>query len=188
MESSSYHQTSKLLILTVFAGTMAACANVTNLVSKEDKHLPTDAYIYGNFHMRGKNDFMGLKSYQTMGFSIKCNDKTYQIRFSMDEPLQVIKIKPSVCSLHEVIYADINGIINSRKPAPKKTMHNLPIQAGKAYYFGDFIASSSSTTRDGRVYMTWQVDSAMNYFAETSQKLKENYPNLYAVPVESIMK
>lgn len=186
---SRYHQSSILLVITILAISLNACSNLTRTVSKEERHLPTDAYIYGNFEMRGKKKLAGLDSYQTMGFSIKCDDnKTYQILFSAKDPLQVIKLKPSVCSFDEVIYTDASGAISSRKQVPNKTMQSMPIKGGKAYYFGDFVASaSSSPVVRGRTYMTWQVESVKNYFAETSEKLKKNYPNLGAVAVENIM-
>lgn len=177
---------------TVVVGAFAAllgCAGYTPTINQDEKPTPQDAYLYGRFHMDaqqgGKWAFDG---YQTMGFSITCaNSRSYVVRFGKENPLQVIKIEPSTCSLKEFVYTDADGIVKSRKPAPAALMHNAEFAPGKAYYLGDFFAETRTIVSVGMVHRNWRITSMRHDYAKTTQEMKAAFPNLANIPTEDRM-
>jgi len=115
------HNNSIQASLVVLAGlVLASCAGYTTRVSTDDAPTGKEAYLYGRFYIDVPKVSLGLGGHQSMGFSIKCQDDlTYVIRFYQDDPLHVIKVVPSTCSLTEFVYTDADGVVKSRKPARK---------------------------------------------------------------------
>jgi len=169
---------------------LAACANYTPSITSSEKPSGDEAYLYGRFYIESKSLKLALDGYQTMGFVIKCaNGDAYTLRFSNadDSALQVIKIKPSTCSLAEFVYSNADGQVRSRKPAPQRLMHDTTFDAGKAYYLGDFYAATTTTVSGTMIYRNWNVKTIKNDYANTSNALKATYPNLAAMPTEDRM-
>ena len=74
----------------------AGCATFTRSVRSDHNPSPDSAYLYGNFLVDGS---------ETIGFVVRCVDgMTYTIGFSKVPRVQVIKVKPSRCSLDQIEY------------------------------------------------------------------------------------
>jgi hypothetical protein len=166
----------------------AGCASYTPTISKDDRPTGKEAYLYGRFHMNAAAHRLAIQGHQTMGFMFKCVDEnSYTIKFDRDEPLQIVKIAPSTCSLTELIYSDADGFLKSRKPAPQAVQRATVFDAGKAYYLGDFYAEGSQTVGGGRVFWNWRITNVMNDYRGTTEKLRLAFPHLSALPTENRM-
>ena len=166
----------------------SGCAAYTPRISKDDKHTPNDAYLYGRFSIQAQKLFLSIDGHQTMGFSLECtNGDKYILRFSKDDPLQVIKIVPSTCSLVEIVYTNAEGAIATRKPAPTGVLQNAAFESGKAYYLGDFFAEATQSVAGNVINSRWRMTSMKDDYATTTQEMKTTFPNLSAVPTENRM-
>jgi len=176
------------LIFILITLNFTGCASYTKGISLSEPHMPNDAYIYGNFEIDTKRIALGFDGYQTMGFSISCKDnQNYIIRFSIEDPLQVIKVNPSTCTFDEIVYTNADGIIRSRKQPPKDSMKNKRIEPNKAYYFGDYKASITFSS-SGTYYATrWRMNSIRNNFKSTTKEMKHQYPKLKHIETENIL-
>jgi hypothetical protein len=168
---------------------LAACAGYTPVISKDEKPTPKDAYLYGRFAMFASKPLLALGGYQTMGFSIKCDGEQplYVLRFDVDAPLQVIKIRPSTCSLTELVYTDADGFVKSRKPAPDQLMRNAVFAAGKGYYLGDFSAEATRSLSGRNIHSEWRLRDVKHEYDKTTNDMKAAFPNLSQLPTEDRM-
>ena len=166
----------------------AGCAGYTPRIGQDDKPTPNDAYLYGKFSMRAPKVFLSIDGHQSMGFALECkNGERYVLRFSKDDPLQVIKILPSTCSLVELVYTNAEGAVASRKPAPPGAMQNTVFAAGKAYYLGDFFAEATQSVAGNVINRQWRMTSMKDGYEATTQEMRTTFPNLSALPTENRM-
>jgi len=189
------HLRNAVFFCMVFA--LVSCTNYTRPISKKDIPTANDGYLYGRFSMD-----VPKFTHQTMGLSIHCADgQSYVLRFTRKQPLQVVKIAPSTCSLDQIVYTAEDGIVSStcsleqivytaedgfvslRKPAPTGWMQNVKLEAGKMYYLGDFIATGWKE----RSTIYWKITDIRANFINTTKAVKENFPNLLEVPAEDRM-
>lgn len=165
---------------------LSGCAGYTRGINKQEPVQSEAAYLYGSFAINTPAIWLGLDSYATMGFGIACQSAqasmTYTIRFSKDEPLQVIKIAPGQCTLREFVYTDGDGLVKGRKPAPDGLMKNAVFEKGKAYYLGDYKAHVSLGSR-----WFWDIDGAWDHYSTTTGELRRNFPNLAVLETENRM-
>ncbi len=171
------HLRNAVFFCMVFA--LVSCTNYTRPISKKDIPTANDGYLYGRFSMD-----VPKFTHQTMGLSIHCADgQSYVLRFTRKQPLQVVKIAPSTCSLDQIVYTAEDGIVSLRKPAPTGWMQNVKLEAGKMYYLGDFIATGWKE----RSTIYWKITDIRANFINTTKAVKENFPNLLEVPAEDRM-
>ena len=161
---------------------LGGCAGFAPSISKDHKHTNEDTYLYGRFFMDAKDETLALSGYMTMGFSFDCEDKAnYVVGFSRDNPVQVIRIKPSSCTLKELVYTNSDGFVRSRKPAPDGILTNIPFEKNKAYYLGDYFASASTTFSGNSYHYSWRIDSIKNEYEKTTKEMKSIFPALINV-------
>ncbi len=178
----------RVAVVVVAASLLAGCASFTPKIGKDEKPTANDAYLYGRFSMDATYGRLSFAGHQTMGFSIKCGgERSYLLRFSKDDPLQIVKIAPSTCSLVEFVYTDADGMIKSRKPAPPQLMRDAVFAAGKAYYLGDFYAEANSSVSYNMIHMNWRITAVKEDYEKTTQEMKAGFPNLVALPTENRM-
>src|SRR5262245_1842411 len=167
---------------------VAGCANYAKNLKPDERPTGQEAYLYGRFYIEAQKSALALDGHQTMGFTIACaSGESYTLRFSNDEALQVIKIKPSVCSLTEFIYTNSDGQVRSRKKAPERLMKDARFDAGKAYYLGDFYAATTTTQIGNTISRNWNVKDAKDDYGNTSNAMRAAYPNLSTIPTEDRM-
>src|SRR5688572_32384462 len=165
----------------------AGCASYTPSITKDDKPTGKEAYLYGRFHISSPVTRLAVQGHQRMGFTLKCgNDTTYTIKFDRDEPLQVLRIEPSSCTMSEILYSDADGFVKSRKPAPDSLKKAVTYEAGKAYYVGDFYAEARQFPGGGGMHhWTWRLTNVTNDYRNTTDKLKTAFPNLAPLATEN---
>lgn len=169
---------------------LTSCASFTPKVSTSEPVSATDSYIYGRFSIDAVDTPLAIDGHASAGLVIKCaENKVYTLRFYNSNPVVAVKVKPSTCSLKEIIFTGSDGNITSRKPYAKGilrgggVLQNIHFSSGKAYYIGDFFARHS-WGRSGVDEWTveWSVDYPQNNFLTTTQEIKENFPNLSVLP------
>jgi len=118
----------------------------------------------------------------SMGLNLTCQDGSkYLLRFYRENPVHIIKIKPSICDIDEIVYTDADG--NVREVGSfQNPVRNLVFKPGKAYYVGDF--SATARTNIGRKInnMQWVMHNPVDRFVDTTKLLHKLYPNTVSIP------
>ena len=167
---------------------LAGCASWTPPLEPTDKPTAQDAYLYGRFVQDSRKALLGLDGYSTIGLVFKCLDgASYTVRFRLEGDVQLLRVKPSTCSLQETIYTDADGAIKGHKPSPGNVMKSMTLQAGTAYYLGDYHGTMRATVSYPSVNMEWHIDSVRDRFATTTDDLKQRYPAFTNVPSQDMM-
>lgn len=166
---------------------LCACANYTPRVSSTEVPTAGDAYLYGRFHIDAPKSWLAIDGHSSMGFSLQCSDQQkYVLRFDRDKPVLAIKVKPSSCSLTEIVYTNPDGDVQARKPAPARNVFKgMRFEPGRAYYMGDFDAGTSSSYRAGMIHFEWFLKSTKDNYGPTTQDMRADYPNLAGIPTEN---
>jgi hypothetical protein len=168
------------LFLAPLAILLTGCAAYTPRIQSTEKPTLGDAYVYGRFFIDAPKVLLGFDGHASMGFGLKCADGgAYLLRFYNKNPVHVIKVKPSTCSVKEIVYSDADGTVRLRKPFTGSIMQNMELKAGFVSYIGDFSAQSSGSITSYNVYTTkWQVTDIQSNYAKTSAEMQEQYANL----------
>jgi len=175
---------SRCCLLVALAASMllSGCASWSPPITTKDLPTGAEAYVYGRFKIDAPKSWLGFDGNQTMGFVFSCSDgDKYTIRFSIDNPVEVIRIDPATCSMTEIIYTNGDGQILRRKAAPRDSMQNLVLVSGNAYYLGDFYASSQNAAHFGGTTMSWRINNARDDFKGTTAEMKSRFPNMVAI-------
>ena len=176
------------LILVIGTLLLASCAAYTQRITSNETPTGKEAYLYGRFYIDVNKHALAIDGHQSMGFSIDCQDNSnYILRFSRDEPLLVIKIVPSACTLTEFVYTNSDGMVRSRKPAPKGLMENVTFAPGKAYYLGDFFAKGNVSVSGNTIHTSWNITNVKDDYDHTTGQMKQAYVKLAALPTENRM-
>ncbi|MES2682193.1 MAG: hypothetical protein V4650_01640 [Pseudomonadota bacterium] len=158
------------------SATLSGCAAYTKPIAFEEKPASGESYLYGRFTIEAPKAFLGFDGYQTMGYSFTCRDGTqFIVRFSIEQPVQLIRVTPTSCSLMEIVYTNGDGQIRGRKPSPIGVLKDVSFQAGVANYLGDYFASSKTTSYGSTLRTSWGVDAVRNNYAATTFDMKTKY-------------
>jgi hypothetical protein len=167
---------------------LTGCAGYTPRIGADETPTGKEAYLYGRFFIDVPKHALALDGHQSMGFSIDCQDgANYVIRFSRDVPMQVVKVAPSTCSLTQFVYTNSDGMVRSRKPAPKGLMEGVTFGPGTAYYLGDFFAKGSQEVSGNTIHMRWRVTDVKDSYQHTTSQMKEVFVKLAGLPTENRM-
>ena len=166
---------------------LGGCASWTPPVPLDEKPSAQDAYLYGRFTMASAKALLGLDGYGSIGFLFKCEDgSSYTVRFRLENDVQLLRVKPSMCSLEQTIFTNVDGQIRGRRPSAAGGMKGLKLQAGTTYYLGDF-HGSLQVTGGTTIHQEWRVDSASDQYGSTTAALKARYPTFSAFPTQDVM-
>ena len=166
---------------------LGGCASWTPPVPLDEKPSAQDAYLYGRFTIATGKALLGLDGYGSIGFMFKCDDGSkYTVRFRLENDVQLLRVKPSTCSLDQTIFTNVDGQIIGRKPSTSGLMKGLKLQAGTTYYLGDF-HGSLHVTGGATIHQEWRVDSASDEYWSTTTALKARYPAFSAFPTQDLM-
>lgn len=171
-------------LIALLAAGLAGCAAYTPRMDAAAKPAPTDALLYGRFQIDAPKAWLGLDGHASMGFGLKCSDGSdYLIRFFVDKPVHVIKMKPATCSAVELVFSNVDGQVMGRKPFTGTAMQKMDLKGGQAYYVGDFFAVTETHAAGyNRVQSNWRIRDARSDFDTTTREMQEQYPGAAAVP------
>ena len=165
---------------------VAGCGAYTQGIRSTEKPAADSAYLYGRFTMKAEKSLVG--NYPTMGLMLTCSDgEKYTIGFSIEQPLQVLKIRPARCMLAEIIGTDARGDIHLRRRPHPAWIHVDDFQAGKMYYLGDFAGVAKQDNHwkvlYTEVHLVWDFNPVEDRLAVTTAEMKSAFPSLAALPV-----
>jgi hypothetical protein len=171
-------------IFVFFVSVLAGCAAYTTAIQKTENPKLFDSYVYGRFSIDSKKQM--LSGYQTMGFSLDCgSNNIILIKFTFENEVQVIKLPPAPsCFFKEIVYTDSDGIIKTRKPAPAELSRRRDFPSGKAYYLGDYFASTTTTVSGNMIRRNWSIEKTQDAYESASIELKKNYPAFALIGTE----
>jgi hypothetical protein len=179
---------------------LSGCVRYTKPVDPAEKPTGDDAYLFGRFTIESPLVVTGRDGYQTMGFEVRCNsfvtgirerpDRRYRLRFSRDEPLQVIRIGSGMCAMNDIFFTDANGMVQGHKVLPAELRSPRRFEAGHAYYLGDYTGRSTYTEYPKSKWagssslLTWKLTRASHHFEDATRSLQIAYPGLATLSIE----
>lgn len=163
-----------------------ACVHYTPVLPTTYRPNTNLAYLYGRFSIASESHVLATDGYATMGFRLACADgETLTIRFSNQPRLQVFEVGPGVCQLTEIVYSDADGGIKGRRRAPPGWMAPRKLEAGRAYYLGDY---GAEFTHEAKFPLTtelhWDLTSEENDYASSTKELAATFANFAGLPTE----
>ncbi|MFZ6708516.1 hypothetical protein [Undibacterium sp. TC9W] len=170
------------LALLLPALSLVACANYTPRLKPDEKLTETDSFIYGSFQIKTEKMLISADGYISMGLNLKCQDGSkYLLRFYLENPVHVIKIKPSTCDIDEIVYTDADGNVRDVRSF-RNPIRNLVFKPGKAYYVGDFFATAQVDIGRKTNTTQWSMSNPVDRFAYTTELVHKLYPNTVGIP------
>ncbi|MGH8616758.1 MAG: hypothetical protein ACREUW_03640 [Burkholderiales bacterium] len=166
---------------------VTGCAAYTPRFDQAARPAATDAFIYGRFAIDSRSTPLALDGHNTMGFTLQCRDgSSYLLRFYNANPLHVIKVQPSTCSVTETVFSNADGIVRSRKPYTGSLLQNIELKAGTGYYVGDYFAVAGVYSSGYGVTTTWRVVDAKANYTRTTSDMKTAYAGLKELRTEDL--
>lgn len=156
-------------------------------VAPNQRPTGKEAIVYGRFAVSGSPPFSTDEDHSSMALVIRCEDgREYRIRFDDDEPIVALATAPSTCWLDEMLYLDPDNTTLGRSTLPDRVRRPMRLDAGRAYYLGDFSGTITFELLGG-FHQRFQVEGWSNEFTSTTQDFRERFPNLRGiVPVDPI--
>lgn len=187
---SSRRRTSLAALAALAAVALAAlsgCASWTQPVGSYDKPAADMAYLYGDFTVAGPESTLGL--YSTLGLAIKCTDGGYYaIRFRRaPSGQQILPLKPSTCSVKELVFVNADNVEQGRKPFGLKYTNDLVLTAGTAYYLGDLTGEATAKVEGNMIRSSWRMTGIADNYDKTTASLKSAFPNFAGLPTQNLM-
>jgi hypothetical protein len=196
---------------------LAGCATTS---SHEELHRklkldPSSAYLYGRFVIDTK-DSASVLGTETLTFEIRCRDGAiYAIRFLSHEPLQLIRLRPSICQIEDIVFDDstaetgggvfvparaglIGGILGvglftaiqgdprPRQLASFRLLRNELLEPGGIYYVGDFYAKATTHGQGADERNEWTA-TRKNDYERTTEELAKQLANFPADATQNRM-
>ena len=199
--------------LVVLAG--CASAGTHQELHRSLKLDPASAYVYGRFVIDTK-DSVSMLGDETLTFEIRCRDgATYPIRFMKGEPLQLIRLRPSICQIEDIVFDDatatpgqgvyvqanvglvgaillggmfaaIEGDSRPREKASFRLLRNEYLEPGGIYYVGDFYAKATAEGEAGSQRNSWAA-TRKNDYERTTDELAKQLANFSPAATQSRM-
>jgi hypothetical protein len=156
-------------------------------VAPHQRPTGKEAIIYGRFQVSGPWPFAADEAHSSMALVMRCEDgREYRIRFDDAEPIVVLATAPSTCWLDELFYLDADNTTLGRTTLPDRVRQRMRLDAGHAYYLGDF-RGAITYELIGTFGERFQVDDWSNEFATTTRDFRARFPNLHGmVPVDPL--
>jgi hypothetical protein len=117
-----------------------------------------------------------------MVFSIRCRDgagyQTYQIEFSHDHRVQMMRLPVTTCQLEEIVLGNV------KSPASFRMLRNEVLSAGGVYYIGDFSATGKREDNYPVTRWSWKLNDARDNYRSTTAEMKRTFPQFSAADTE----
>jgi hypothetical protein len=163
---------------------LISCAGLLSctihLPSVAPSQRPTgkEAIVYGRFQVTSSPPFTMGEPHSSIAIVMRCEDgREYRIRFDDEEPIVVLAAAPSTCQLQELLYLDSDNNTLGRTPFPAELIDDMRLEAGRAYYLGDFRGVVSFEFLP-TFTTNFRVDDWRNEFTKTTREFREQFPNL----------
>lgn len=147
-------------------------------VAPHQRPTGKEAIVYGRFEVSGSPAFSADVDHRSMALVMRCEDgREYRIRFDDQQPIVVLATAPSTCWLDEMFYLDEDNATLGRTALPDQVRRRMRLDAGRAYYLGDFSGTITAEFSDGFGYR-FQITHVRNELRATTRDFKEQFPKL----------
>ena len=164
----------KFISLVILCQSLLGCTTFTSPLQKTSALNDNMGYVYGRFDLDAQKFLLGGHLKSGIGITEKQSSGEYLIEFSPDDSISIIEVKPGLYNLSKFVFAYAGGGSGGEKPITSPYLkESFYVKAGKAYYIGDYEGSSGKTYGS----FHWSVDSFRNNFDETTNDLKQVFPN-----------
>lgn len=169
------------MILIAMCGLLtASCVTTTPPISRLAAANPVSGYVYGKFVLRPAVDKAGWPKLK-MALVIEREDAkgAATMEFSLRDRTLAYSLAPGRYRISELIYADDEYKKMGSDPLPPHAVTgSIVIEAGKAYYLGDYLAATQFTPGFQVATYRWHLAALNDQFAETTHQLRAEYPGL----------
>ncbi|MEK6743027.1 MAG: hypothetical protein AABZ15_05440 [Nitrospirota bacterium] len=159
---------------------MTGCLRYAPAIYPDDMIEPSKGYLYGRF-----SDARGFNLISTqIGIVVTSVDKKREIGLRFEPTLDpyAIAVEPGDYHTTHIVFQGGGGN-DQRKPFPYELSGRvINVEAGKAYYLGDFDGTTKSTFLVLFTASEWRMNKIANDFAGTTAKLEELLPKMKGMP------
>jgi hypothetical protein len=166
---------------------LAGCSTHMPSVAPHERPTGKEAIVYGRFEVSGSPPFSADVPHSSMALVMRCEDsREYRMRFDDVQPIVVLAAAPSTCWLDELLYLDSSNTTLGRATLPDRVRRAMRLDAGLAYYLGDFSGSITFEVTDG-FRERFQVNDWRNELTTTTQHFRARFPKLrHLEPVDPL--
>lgn len=148
-------------------------------VAPHQRPTGKEAIVYGRFEVVGDAPFAPGVAHSSMALVMRCEDgREYRIRFDDGEPIVVMAVAPSTCWLDEVFYLDSINTTLGQSALPDRVRRRIRLDAGQAYYLGDFRGTVALDFSDNNFRERFEVKEWTGGPTTTRQEFRDKFPNL----------
>ena len=161
---------------------MSGCMGYAPSINPDDAIEPSKGYLYGRFS-RESGPNLGATQ---MGVVVTSVDKKREIALKFEQDLNpyAVAVDPGAYQVtHFVQTQSADNHTIGEQPFPEELSRRVThVEAGKAYYIGDFEGDMKSTFLVLFVGHEWRIGKIVNDFAGTTEKLNALLPQMKNMP------
>jgi hypothetical protein len=161
---------------------LSGCLKYAPSIYPDEALEPAKGYLYGRFSEE-PGFSLGLTK---MGVVVTSVDKKQVIALKFEPGLDpyAVAVDPGDYQTTRIIYTQsAANDIRGEKPFPEELVNRvIHVEAGKAYYLGDYDGASNSTFLVLFIEHEWRIGKIANEFAGTTAKLEELLPKMKGMP------
>ncbi len=163
--------------LTIFAICLAVsgCASFSKRLAPNEALDAKSGYIYGRFILIDRNNKFG---HLRMAVGLQ-STKEYAIQFDREQPVSVIRVAPGTYNISKLIFATYDYTKTGEKPITEpKLTKPFTVEAGKAYYIGDYVGEVDVQQNGLEVTSMWDLTSIRDFYEGTTTEFRALFPLL----------
>ncbi|MBN8444175.1 MAG: hypothetical protein J0M22_01725 [Gammaproteobacteria bacterium] len=163
--------------LTIFAICLAVsgCASFSKRLATNEVLDAKSGYIYGRFSLVDRSSGMG---HLRMAVGLQ-STKEYSIQFDKEQPVSVIRVAPGTYNISKLIFATYDYIPTGEEPITEpKLTKPFTVEAGKAYYIGDYVGEVDIQQNGFEVTKLWNLNSIRDFYEGTTTEFRALFPLL----------
>lgn len=174
----------KKLFLCLMCYLLTSCAYVlTDALSIDETPNQDFAYVYGRFSVISSSDTLSSLNLQSPGgialqlhsSETKKNTAKYTLNFESEDPVRLFAVKPGEYTWGKLLFTRGFKIQSSKTITLDGELVHLTFEANHAYYLGDYTGVVSIKFTPGSFRYTWQLDSIVSEFSNTSNDIRKKY-------------
>jgi len=178
-----------LCLLVMF--TLCGCGNFAKSVRVDDEPDPEAAYLYGSFkQMKPSGKSTGKSGVVAISIADNKTSEEDQIRFGFEGDVLCFGVEPGCYHVSKWVCYDRSGRkIQMEQDISEQVLgNNFCLEAGKAYYLGDFTATSEYDSALVIKMYLHELKVPEDNFDEKTKLLDQTYPSFSSLTKEKIFK
>jgi hypothetical protein len=175
----------KSLAAILLAQLASGCVTFTSTLSRESPPEADKGYIYGRFTMTTPASSRFGDSLLRMGvvFEEIKTGQTYSIQFQNLSSPAIVPVRPGTYRISQLVGAYATYESGGKlKINDERLSKEFRVEAGKAYYVGDFLGEAGSTF----TIVKWGLKSIVPNYEATTNEFKKSFPQFENIDVVSV--